>query len=460
MKIYYKYSYVAKTVLLSLFYIVIFPFGVLISLIGFIFAYYLELYNFTHLYNRPEMINEKICLFYTEYFVANLFILNLGVYIFIKDVFFTEVLIIIILVILGILSIFPYTKLISCDFLKIPKKILINTTLYEDSYFSFYNDYQRQNPMTKKDGLKNYITKLRINGYISQKVYNFAFMNIDNINVMELYYKSRLNQNIVKSQVALANYNNSTYRNSIKPNKKRKKINDSFINNKKEILGSGIYDEQLTNLLRKSIYKQKFGNNLDNLNKILSNKNIFTSSNTNIDIEQENSSNKKEDEIKSDSTMNEKNREYILKQYENPFLLSINHNITIGDLNIVQNKKLEKIKEVSEQNENSIIDQNKRDKNFYGVDFDIYSNKSSSSIFSEKSKNKEINIEMEDLSEKNKQNNYETIKDINVNKKNNKKLKQNLNNNEEDSQKNLKEYFLNITKGENNYDGDNDSDSD
>ena len=202
------------------------------------------------------------------------------------------------------------------------------------------------------------------------------------------------------------------------------------------------------------------GNNLDNLNKILSNKNIFTSSNTNIDIEQENSSNKKEDEIKSDSTMNEKNREYILKQYENPFLLSINHNITIGDLNIVQNKKLEKIKEVSEQNENSIIDQNKRDKNFYGVDFDIYSNKSSSSIFSEKSKNKEINIEMEDLSEKNKQNNYETIKDINVNKKNNKKLKQNLNNNEEDSQKNLKEYFLNITKGENNYDGDNDSDSD
>ena len=460
MKIYYKYSYVAKTLLLSLFYIVIFPFGVLISLIGFIFAYYLELYNFTHLYNRPEMINEKICLFYTEYFVANLFILNLGVYIFIKDVFFTEVLIIIILVILGILSIFPYTKLISCDFLKIPKKILINTTLYEDSYFSFYNDYQRQNPMTKKDGLKNYITKLRINGYISQKVYNFAFMNIDNINVMELYYKSKLNQNIVKSQVALANYNNSTYRNSIKPNKKRKKINDSFINNKKEILGSGIYDEQLTNLLRKSIYKQKFGNNLDNLNKILSNKNIFTSSNTNIDIEQENSSNKKEDEIKSDSTMNEKNREYILKQYENPFLLSINHNITIGDLNIVQNKKLEKIKEVSEQNENSIIDQNKRDKNFYGVDFDIYSNKSSSSIFSEKSKNKEINIEMEDLSEKNKQNNYETIKDINVNKKNNKKLKQNLNNNEEDSQKNLKEYFLNITKGENNYDGDNDSDSD
>ena len=211
MRISYKYSYVAKTVLLSLFYIPIFPFGIVISLIGFIFSYYLELFNFTHLYNRPEMINEKICLFYIEYFVMNLFFLNLGIYIFIKNIFSFYFLVIIFLVIFGILSIFPYTKLINCDCLKIPKKILLNTTLYEDVYFSFYNDYQRQNPMTKIDGLKNYITKLRINGYISQKVYNFAYMNIDTINVMELYYRSRLNRNIVQSQVALANYNSSSF---------------------------------------------------------------------------------------------------------------------------------------------------------------------------------------------------------------------------------------------------------
>ena len=88
MKISYKYSYIAKTLLLSLFYIPIFPFGIIISLVGFLFSYYLELFNFTHLYKRPEMINEKICLFYFEYFVINLFIFSLGTLLFMKNIFF------------------------------------------------------------------------------------------------------------------------------------------------------------------------------------------------------------------------------------------------------------------------------------------------------------------------------------------------------------------------------------
>ena len=471
MRISYKYSYVAKTVLLSLFYIPIFPFGIVISLVGFIFSYYLELFNFTHLYNRPEMINEKICLFYFEYFVINLFFLNLGIYIFIKNIFSFYFLVIIFLVIFGILSIFPYTKLINCDCLKIPKKILLNTTLYEDVYFSFYNDYQRQNPMTKIDGLKNYITKLRINGYISQKVYNFAYMNIDTINVMELYYRSRLNRNIVQSQLALSNYNSVSFRKSLRQSKKRK----SMINEEKDLFGSAAYDEQLINLLRQSIYKQKFGNKLDDLNKILSNKSIYRSSNVNmeIDIEKEKESNKNEDEMKSENTLNEKNRDYILKQYNNPFLLSISHNITNGDLSMFHYKyknksKLAKINESDELNENNdentINTQNKKDKNFYGVDFDIYSKKSS---FSDKSKSNDVNIEMEDLSEKNNSNNknnyemkecnnkekdkndkYESIVHITLNYKNKKKMKGKKKGNE-DSPKFLKE---------NNYDGDYDSD--
>ena len=478
MNISYKYSYVAKTILLSLFYIPIFPFGIVISLVGFILAYYLELYNFTHLYRKPEMINERICLFYIEYFVMNLFFFNLGVYIFIKDIFSIDFLLIIFLVIFGILSIFPFTKLINCECLKVPKNILLNTTQYEDIYFSFYNDYQRQNPMTKIDGLKNYITKLRINGYISQKVYNFAYMNIDTINVMELYYRSKLNRNIVQSQIALANYNSNSYRDSLRKSMKRKTI--GIDKEKKAILGSAIYDEQLTNLLKKSIYKQKFGNKLDDLNKILANKKIFSSSNNNMEIDLEKESSNKEDENKSESTLNEKNKDYILKQYDNPFLLSISHNITNGDLSMFRakdkrQKNLEKIKEASELNENidenTGNEENKKDKSFYGVDFDIYSERSS---FSEKSKNKGINIEMQDLSErknnikynyemseyntneKNK-NNYERIKQINVKYKNNKKLKNNKKNTNEELSGYFQKNYLN--KDENNYDGDYDSDN-
>ena len=80
-----------------------------------------------------------------------------------------------------------------------------------------------------------------------------------------------------------------------------------YISQNKDILGSAIYDEQLVNLLKQSIYRQKFGSNLDNLNQILSNKNIYRSSNNNIQIELDkesgsgSDSKSKEDEIKSES---------------------------------------------------------------------------------------------------------------------------------------------------------------
>ena len=462
MKISYKYSYVAKTLLLSFFYIPIFPFGIIISLIGFIFAYYLELFNFTHLYNRPEMINEKICLFYAEYFAINLFFFNLGLLIFMNNIFSSSIKLIFNLIIFGILSIFPFTKLINFECLKLPKRMLLNTsTTYEDVYFSFYNDYQRQNPITKIDGLKNYITKLRINGYISQKVYNFSYMNIDTINVMELYYRSRLNRNIVQSQIALANYNNSSIRKSINRHKKRKKGNgagslDSDI--KKKLGDSALYDEQLTNLLKQSIYRQKFGNNLDDLNKILSNKKIFNSNNAEIDLEK--NSNKSNEDIKNESDINEKNKDYILKQYNNPFLLSISHNITNGDLRVFHfsdnNNKKSNLENIPETNEEiSVNNENNRDKNFYGVDFDIYSKKSS---LSENSNKNEINIEMQDLTNNDKKienkYNYE-MSDINNKKEEEENKFERITNINIVNKKNKK---ININKIEKNYDGDFDSD--
>ena len=482
MKISYKYSYIAKTLLLSLFYVPIFPFGIIISLIGFLIGYILELYNFTHLYKRPEMINEKICLFYIEYFVVNIFIFCLGILIFMERIFSSDIWIIFNLVIFGILSFVPYTKFIKCHCFTISNPFINNDTNYEDVYFSFYNDYQRQNPITKIDGLKNYINKLRINGYISQKVYNFSYMNIDNINVMELYYRSKMNRNIVQSQVALANINNS-YKNSLQ-NKKSIK-NKKQLSNAYSMLNrsSTIYDEQLTNLLKQSIYKQRFGNNLDELNKILNNKNIFNGNNT--EIISNNNSNKsdenKDDELKSEGVI-EKNKDFILNQYKFPFLLNISHNMgNAGDLGIINESKnnngkkilngIEEVPELTENGNDSEQNEIIRDKNYYGVDYDIYSKKSSfsSSNSSSKKKNINIKIEMKDLSKKNenKDNNNNKYKKgynyemssfseekdkINILNNKNQKEKES----ESDDDKELKEYFLNLTK--NNYDGDNDSD--
>ena len=72
MDISYKYAYLAKTTAMSLFYLSIFPIGFIISFLGFVLGYLLELYNFTHSYKRPEMLDETIIqilcgLFYCDF---------------------------------------------------------------------------------------------------------------------------------------------------------------------------------------------------------------------------------------------------------------------------------------------------------------------------------------------------------------------------------------------------------
>jgi len=53
----YKYSYLAKTTAMAFFYMPIFPLGFIFAFIGFVFGYLLELFNFTHIYKRPEMLD-------------------------------------------------------------------------------------------------------------------------------------------------------------------------------------------------------------------------------------------------------------------------------------------------------------------------------------------------------------------------------------------------------------------
>ena len=65
-----KYSYLSKTLFITMFYLPIFPFGVLISFLGLILAYFLEKFNFTHSYKRPEMLNEKLGEIHFNFFIS------------------------------------------------------------------------------------------------------------------------------------------------------------------------------------------------------------------------------------------------------------------------------------------------------------------------------------------------------------------------------------------------------
>jgi len=208
MKIAMKYSYLFKTVLMTMFFLPIFPIGVPISLLGLILAYYLEKYNFTHHYKRPEMLNQKLGKFYFNFFICIFLSYCVGNYIFSMLAKLDDYWSVFSLLFFGSLSIVPYTKPISYYF-NINKDFNLDSKPMSEMYFSFYNDYQRQNPFTKKEGMYFYITELKKRGYISKFIYDILLKNIEKINVMEIYYDTCIKPSLNQSQTALARVNNN-----------------------------------------------------------------------------------------------------------------------------------------------------------------------------------------------------------------------------------------------------------
>ena len=203
MNISYKYSYIAKTLLMTFLYISIFPFGVLISLGGFFLCYFLEKYNYINFYKRPEMLNNDLFFFYVKNFVFFLFFLGVGDYIFLSDIYNNKAWSLANIIILGILLVVPYQFLLKHDFIGF-KESEINQLTFEDVYLDFYTDYERANPMTKKEGMKKYIEKLFEKGNIDKDQKKNYLKNIENINLMKAYYENRKNINFIKIQKMLA----------------------------------------------------------------------------------------------------------------------------------------------------------------------------------------------------------------------------------------------------------------
>ena len=205
-----KYSFIYKTILMTMFYLPIFPLGVPISLLGLVLAYFLEKYNFTHSYKRPEMLNEKLGEFYLNFFIGILISYGYGDLFFTKGYFQKDSWPIVNIVVFTFLSIIPYTKPISYYF-NSSKEFEVNSLPINDVYFSFCNDYQRQNPFTKKDGMYFYIHELKKRGYISKFIYDILIKNIEKINVMEIYYNTSKNPSLKEAQRTLTSMNKKKF---------------------------------------------------------------------------------------------------------------------------------------------------------------------------------------------------------------------------------------------------------
>jgi len=202
----YKYSYLAKTLLMTFLYIPIFPLGILISLLGFILGYLLEKFNYSHMYKRPEMLNHKLCVFYVNHFDIIIFVYAIGDYIFMHDAYENGVIPLAKIIIFAIITIVPYSKLLKKNCLGVQESN-INTKEYSEKFFTFSTDYERANPMTRKKGIKHYLQKMFESGKINDKEYRRYMKQFESLNLMKIYYDNRKNQGTFNAQKIYASYN-------------------------------------------------------------------------------------------------------------------------------------------------------------------------------------------------------------------------------------------------------------
>ena len=186
-----KYSYIAKTILMSFFYIPIFPLGMAISLLGFILGYWLEKFNFANMYKTPEMLNRQIAEFYTNYFVLSFFVYGIGDYIFLKDSYETRTWSLVNIILFGVLIIFPYHQMLTFDYLHFEESDIYEED-YNKKYTDFNIDYERANPMTEKEGKLRFLEAKKAKGEIKEEDFNKEKDEIQNENPIKAFYQGRL----------------------------------------------------------------------------------------------------------------------------------------------------------------------------------------------------------------------------------------------------------------------------
>ena len=298
MNVSYKYSYIFKTLLMSFFYMPIFPLSIGISFFGFLFGYFLEKFNFSMMYKRPEMLNSKICEFYSNYFIINFFMLCLGNYIFLRDNNKSNLWCIANLIIFGILIIIPYNQIFVCDFIGIKESDLKSAQTYEDLSLAFYNDYEKINPMTRKDAIKKFLDKLLKNALISKPDYDKIFQNIDKVNLIETYYKAKKN---FAESLLLKAFTKMPEMDNKNRNKKRKTFLERLI---EYVKANKI---NIINLILSLI----------NQNNNIPSTNIINIEESNINLKNDNNDNKEKQPNESPKgTKEQKNNSLII--YENP----------------------------------------------------------------------------------------------------------------------------------------------
>ena len=192
MNLCYKYSFLINILLTSLFYMSIFPLGIVFGLVSLILSYFLETY-YLGFYKRPEVLNSRLAKFFIRNFKIVVMVFFIGNYLFFRSIdfdykfnwsLFNFIFFIVIVFI-------PYNDI---------KINLLGVTegdakkgAYEDYELMFPTDYEKQNPLTKKKAMIKYFKKLEKMSLIDKYQSNYLINNTNKESFMENYYKTSKN---------------------------------------------------------------------------------------------------------------------------------------------------------------------------------------------------------------------------------------------------------------------------
>ena len=131
------------------------------------------------------------------------------------------------------ITIIPYKKLLKRNYTGILESD-ISKNEYKDKYFTFSMDYERANPISRKKGIKHYLEKMLKSRKIDKKKYFELISEIDSLNLMELYYKTRENRYLFDVQKGFAKAMGKKFLNLRKELNKNNDENENKLRNKRE----------------------------------------------------------------------------------------------------------------------------------------------------------------------------------------------------------------------------------
>ena len=193
----YKYSYIVNVIALSLFFMPIFPVGMLFGFVALILCYFLEIF-YLGFYKRPELLNAKLCKFFIQNFKIILLSFYIGDMIFLGTLDLHKTWAIVNLVIFIVIAFIPYQS-IKLNLIGITEGEAKKST-YEENLLLFTTDYAKQNPLTRKKAMIEYFTKIRDKNIIDAQQCDELIEEIKNENIIDDYYKTSKNiDNILSS---------------------------------------------------------------------------------------------------------------------------------------------------------------------------------------------------------------------------------------------------------------------